>query len=61
MNADMDEFVRAYEELAAQVERVVGEYPPEMRDELRGHAQEVLRRRLQEMWEARQRRRALLS
>lgn len=57
----MEEFVRAYEEMAAEVERVVAQYPEEMRDELRTHAQEVLRQRLQALWEQRQRRRALLS
>lgn len=57
----MDDFVQAYEQLAAQVEQVVSQYPPEMRDDLRAHAQEVLRLRLQELWEMRQRRRALLS
>jgi len=51
----MDEFVRAYERMAADVERVVVQYPAEMRDELRTHAQEVLRQRLQEMWAERQR------
>ncbi len=51
----MDEFVRAYERMAADVERVVVQYPAEMRDELRAHAQEVLRQRLQEMWADRQR------
>jgi hypothetical protein len=48
----MDDFVRAYEQLASEVERVVAQYPAEMRDELRRHAQEVLRRRLQRLWEA---------
>jgi hypothetical protein len=51
----MDEFVRAYERMAADVERVVVQYPEEMRDELRTHAQEVLRQRLQDMWVGRQR------
>jgi len=51
----MDEFVRAYERMAADVERVVVQYPEEMRDELRAHAQEVLRQRLQDMWAGRQR------
>ena len=59
--AMMEEFVRAYEEMAAEVERVVAQYPEEMRDELRTHAQEVLRKRLQALWEQQQRRRALLS
>ncbi len=51
----MDEVVRAYERMAAEVERVVVQYPEEMRDDLRTHAQDVLRRRLQEMWAGRQR------
>lgn len=51
----MDEFVRAYERMAADVERVVRQYPDEMRDDLRAHAQDVLRQRLQEMWAERQR------
>jgi head-tail adaptor len=51
----MDEFVRAYEEMAAEVERIVVQYPNDMRDDLRAHAQEVLRVRLQEMWTERQR------
>lgn len=57
----MEEFVRAYEEMAAEVERVVAQYPEEMRDELRTHAQEVLHKRLQALWEQQQRRRASLS
>jgi hypothetical protein len=57
----MEEFVRAYEQMAASVERVIAQYPAEMRDELRAHAQEVLRHRLQDMWEDQQRRRAMLS
>ncbi len=56
----MDEFVRAYEEMAAEVERVAAEYPEEMRDALRAHAQDVLRERLQDLWDERQRRRAQL-
>lgn len=46
-----EEFVQAYEEMVAEVERVVAQYPEEMRDELREHAHEVLRQRLQELWE----------
>jgi hypothetical protein len=54
-DALMDEFVRAYERMAADVERVVVQYPEEMREDLRAHAQEELRLRMQEMWAARQR------
>ena len=61
MKLDTEDFVRAYERMAADVERVIAEYPPEMRDELRAHAQDVLRERLQQMWRERQRRQALLS
>ncbi len=53
----MDEFVHAYEQMAAEVERVVAQYPPEMREDLRAHAQDVLRQRLQDMWAEQQRRR----
>ena len=54
----MDEFARAYEEMVAGVERVLAQYPPEMREELREHAQKVLRRRLQDLWEEQQGRKA---
>ncbi len=54
-DALMDEFVRVYERMAADVERVVVQYPEEMREDLRAHAQEELRLRMQEMWAARQR------
>lgn len=57
----MEQFARAYEEMAAAVERVLAQYPAEMREELRAHAQEVLRQRLQEMWEEQQRRKAARS
>ena len=59
--SSLDDFVRAYERMAADVERVVAQYPPEMREELRVHAQEQLRLRLQEMWREHQRRQAMLS
>ena len=57
----MDEFVHAYEEMVAEIERVVAQYPQEMREDLRTHAREVIDKRLKNMWEERQRRRALLS
>ncbi len=59
--SSLDDFARAYERMAADVERVVAQYPPEMREELRVHAQEQLRLRLQEMWREHQRRQAMLS
>lgn len=59
--AMMEEFVRAYEQMAAEVERVVAQYPEEMQHELRAHAQGVLRKRLQEMWEQQFRDTALLG
>ena len=57
----MNEFAQAYEEMAAEVERVVAQYPQEMRENLRAHAREVIDKRLKRIWEERQRRRALLS
>ncbi len=59
----MDRFVQAYEQMAVEVEEVVSQYPVEMRDELRDHALEVMRQRLQDLWEEQQRRkdRAMLS
>jgi len=36
--------------MAAEIEDIVQEYPPEMRDDLRDHALDVMRVRLQEMW-----------
>lgn len=50
----MDDFVSAYEQLAQQVESVVAQYPSEMQDELRVHAQEVMRQRLQDLWHMRE-------
>lgn len=59
----MDRFVQAYEQMAVEVEHVVSQYPAEMRDELRDHALEVMRQRLQDLWGEQQRRRsrAILS
>ena len=56
----MDNFVHAYEEMVAEIERVVAQYPPEMREELRTHAREVIDKRMKHLWDKRQRRRALL-
>ena len=60
MKVDTEDFVRAYERMAADVERVIAEYPPEMREELRAHAREVIDQRMKHLWEERQRRRAML-
>ena len=49
------EFVEQFERLLRQIEEIVREYPPELRDALRDEARIALRLQLQERWEARQR------
>lgn len=45
------EFVEQFEHLLQQIERIVREYPPELRDALRDEARVALRLQLQERWE----------
>jgi hypothetical protein len=47
-----EEFVEQFELLLQEVEQVIREYPPEMRDALRDEARIALRTALQQRWEA---------
>jgi len=44
-------FVQEFERLLKQVELIVQEYPPEMRDALRDEARVAIRLELQRRWE----------
>lgn len=46
------EFVEQFEHLLQQIEEIVREYPPELREALRDEARVALRLQLQERWEA---------
>jgi hypothetical protein len=48
-----EEFVEQFEQLLQEVEHVIREYPPEMRDALRDEARIALHTALQQRWEAR--------
>ena len=48
-----EEFVEQFELLLQEVEHVIREYPPEMRDALRDEARIALRKALQHRWEER--------
>jgi hypothetical protein len=51
-NTPMNEdFVRAYEQMVAEVEEIVAQYPEEMRDDLRAHARRVMNERLRQKWD----------
>ena len=45
------EFVAQFEHLLQQIEQIVRQYPPEMRELLRDEARVSLRLQLQERWE----------
>ena len=45
------EFVDQFEHLLQQIEQIVRQYPPEMRELLRDEARVSLRLQLQERWE----------
>ena len=55
------EFVAAFERLAVTIEQEIAGFPPDMHEELRRHAQDVLRIELMQMWRDHQRRQAMLS
>lgn len=46
------EFIEQFELLLQQIEQIVQEYPPELREALRDEARVALRLQLQERWEA---------
>jgi hypothetical protein len=43
-------FLHDYEQLARSIEKIVAEYPPEMRDDLRRYAGEVISARIHQLW-----------
>jgi len=52
---DNQRFVEQFEQLFREIESIVREYPPELREALRDEARVALRLQLQERWEASQR------
>ena len=52
---DNQRFVEQFEQLFREIESIVQEYPPELREALRDEARVALRLQLQERWEASQR------
>jgi|GEM_PF-1972872 len=52
---DNRRFVEQFEQLFREIELIVQEYPPELREALRDEARVALRLHLQERWEASQR------